>query len=84
MVWCLAGLAGVAAVNEEPGRAAWLWGAAEALRQFIGVRKAPAARATHERFQTEVRHQLGEAAFNTRWAEDQSASMEQAINEATR
>jgi non-specific serine/threonine protein kinase len=71
--WCLAGLAGVAALNEEPERAAWLWGAAEALRQSIGARPAPAARATHERLQGEVRKQLGEAAFNAKWAEGQAA-----------
>jgi tetratricopeptide (TPR) repeat protein len=80
--WCLGGLAGVAAVNEEPERAAWLWGAAEALRQSIGARPAPAARATHERLQAEVRKQLGETAFNVKWAEGQAASVEQAIAEA--
>src|SRR5262245_58992121 len=47
--WCLAGMAGVAAVNEETERAARLWGAAEALRQSIGAREAPASRVTHER-----------------------------------
>jgi len=81
--WCLAGLAGIAALNEEPERAAWLWGAAEALRQSVGARPAPAARATHERLQAMVRNQLGEAAFNAKWAEGQSASVEQAIAEAT-
>ena len=84
MAWCLAGLAGVAASNEEPERAAWLWGAAEALSQSIGARPAPAARATHERLQTMVRNQLGEATFNAKWAEGQVASVEQAIDEATR
>jgi tetratricopeptide (TPR) repeat protein len=49
MAWCLAGLAGVAAVNGNPERAAWLWSAAEALRQSIGAREAPASRATRER-----------------------------------
>jgi hypothetical protein len=83
MAWCLAGLAGVAAVNEEPERAAWLWGAAETLRQSIGAREAPASRATHERLQAEVRKQLGEAVFNAKWAEGQAASLEQAITEAT-
>ena len=82
--WCIAGLAGVAAVNEEPERAAWLWGAAEALRQSIGARPAPAARATHERLQAEVRKQLGEVMFNAKWTEGQDASVEQAIDEALR
>jgi non-specific serine/threonine protein kinase len=82
--WCLAGLAGVASLNEEPERAAWLWGAAEALRQSIGARPAPAARLTHERLQAEVRQQLGETAFNAKWADGQKASVEQAIDEALR
>jgi hypothetical protein len=80
--WCLAGLAGAAALDEEPERAAWLWGAAEALRQSIGARSAPAARATHERLQAEVRKQLGEETFNAKWNEGQAASVEQAIAEA--
>ena len=84
IVWCLAGLAGVAALNEEPERAAWLWGAAETLRQTIGIREAPASHTTHERLKTEVRNELGEAVFNTKWAEGQSASVEKAIAEATR
>jgi len=82
MAWCLAGLAGVAALHEEPERAAWLWGAAEALRQSIGAREAPAACTTHERLMSEVRKQLGEVEFNAKWAEGQAASMEQAIAEA--
>jgi predicted ATPase len=82
--WCLAGIAGVAALNEEPERAAWLWGAAEALRQSIGTREAPASHATHERLKNEVRKQLGQAMFHAKWAEGQSASVEEAVSEATR
>jgi predicted ATPase/DNA-binding XRE family transcriptional regulator len=80
--WCLAGLAGVSAVNEDPERAAWLWGAAEKLRKSIGAREAPASHTTHERLKAEVRAQLGEAIFNAKWAEGQAASVEQAIAEA--
>jgi len=60
-----------------------LWGAAEALRQSIGTREAPASQAAHERLKAEVRKQLGEAVFNAKWAEGQSASLEQANTEAT-
>jgi predicted ATPase/DNA-binding XRE family transcriptional regulator len=84
MAWCLGGLAGVAALNEEPERAAWLWGAADALRQSIGGRPAPAARATHEQLQAQVRKQLGEARFYAKWAAGQVASAEEAICEAQR
>jgi non-specific serine/threonine protein kinase len=80
--WCLAGLAGVAALAEEPERAAWLWGAAEALRLSQEAREAPAARATHERLKASVRDQLGEAAFDAAWAAGRAAPMEQAISRA--
>jgi len=82
LAWCLAGLAGVAALNEEPERASWLWGAAEALRRSIGAREAPASHTTHERLKSEARQQLGEEVFNTKWAEGEAASMEDAIDEA--
>ena len=80
--WCLAGLAGVAALDEEPERAARLWAAAEALRQSIGAREAPASRATRERLIAQAREQLGEAAFAAAWAEGQKMTMEEAIAEA--
>jgi len=82
LAWCLAGLAGVAALNEEPERAAWLWGAAEALRKSIGAREAPASHATHERLKAEVRQQLGEETFNAKWAEGEAASVDEVIDEA--
>jgi hypothetical protein len=56
-----------------------LWGAAEALRQAIGARQAPAARATHERLMAAAREQLGDAAFDAAWAEGQAMTPEQAI-----
>jgi non-specific serine/threonine protein kinase len=80
--WCLAGLAGVAAVNEEPERAAWLWGSAESLRQSIGVREAPASHATRERLMARVREQLGEVSFAARWSAGATASPSEAIERA--
>jgi len=77
--WCLAGLAGVAVLDEEPQRAAWLWGAAEAWRAALGVRPGPATRAMHEQLQAQAREQLGEAAFAAAWAEGQQAAPEQAV-----
>jgi hypothetical protein len=59
MSWCLAGLGSVAALDEEPERAARLWGAAEQLRLAIGCRPAPAARTTYERAMAAARAQLG-------------------------
>jgi len=52
IAWCLAGLGSTAALNEAAERAARLWGAAESLRQRIGCRPAPTARAAYERAMT--------------------------------
>ncbi len=79
VAWCLAGLAGAAILDEAPERAARLWGAAEALRQSIGCRPAPASRATRERLQAAARDQLGVAAFDAAWAGGQALTLEQAI-----
>ena len=79
MAWCLAGLAGAAVLDEEPERAARLWGAAEALRQSMGARPAPAARVTHERLLAAARQQLGETAFAAAWAIGQAKTPVQAI-----
>jgi predicted ATPase len=83
VAWCLAGLAGAAVLDEEPERAACLWGAAEALRLSIGAREAPASHATRERLMAAARGQMGDTAFAAAWAEGQAASLEQAIAWAT-
>jgi tetratricopeptide (TPR) repeat protein len=79
MSWCLAGLGSVAALDEEPERAARLWGTAERLRQAIGCRSAPAARATYERALAAAHAQLSEEAFAAAWTEGQVMTLEQAI-----
>jgi len=79
MSWCLAGLGSVAALDEKPARAARLWGAAERLRQVLGCRPAPAARATYERAMAVARTQLDEATFAAAWAAGRAMSLEQAI-----
>jgi predicted ATPase/DNA-binding XRE family transcriptional regulator len=81
IAWCLAGLGTAAALDEEPERAARLWGAAERLRQAIGCRPAPAARATYERATAEVRRQIGEEAFASAWAGGYTLTLEQALAE---
>jgi len=80
--WCLAGLGSAAAFDEEPERAARLWGAAERLRQAIGCRPAPAARTTYERALAMARAQIGEDAFGVAWAAGSAMTLEQAIAEA--
>jgi hypothetical protein len=82
IAWCLAGLGGAAALDEELERAARLWGAAEHQRVMLGCRPAPAARATYERLLVQARAQLGDSAFAAAWAEGEALSLEQAIVEA--
>jgi DNA-binding NarL/FixJ family response regulator len=55
-------------LDEEPERAARLWGTAERLRAALGCRPAPAARATYERAVALARAQLGDEAFAAAWA----------------
>jgi hypothetical protein len=82
LTWCLAGLGSAAALDEEPERAARLWGAADRLRAALGCRPAPAARATYERAQALARAQLGDDAFTQAWAGGAAMSLDQAIAEA--
>jgi len=82
IAWCLAGLGSMAALDEEPERAARLWGAAERLRQAIGCRSAPAARATYERAVVAARAQLSEEGFAAAWEAGGALTLEQAISEA--
>lgn len=82
MLWCLAGLAGVASLEGQSQRAARLWGAAERLRASMGARPAPASRATRERLMAMARQQLGDAAFEAAWAAGQTLTLEEALAEA--
>jgi len=77
--WCLAGLGSAAALDEQPERAARLWGAAERLRTALGCRPAPAARATYERAVALACAQLGDEAFSAAWAAGAALSLDQAI-----
>ncbi len=69
MAWCLEGLTGPAAMRGRPDIAARMFGAAEALREQIGVPILPAERATYQRHlaaaQSGARDQ---AAFGADWA----------------
>ena len=82
IAWCLAGLAGAAALDEEPERGAWLWGAGEKLRLSLGVREAPCSHDTHERLKVQARQQIGEAAFNAEGAAGEAAALSEAIERA--
>ncbi len=49
------------------GRAAWLLGAAQAMREAIGTVLAPCERPQHEQTETTARTALGDAAFEAAW-----------------
>ena len=78
-MYCLAGAAGVVAAAAQPVRAARLLGAAEAVREAIGLPLPPATQAGYQHIVEAVRTQLGEGEFRAAWAEGQAMTLEQAI-----
>jgi predicted ATPase/class 3 adenylate cyclase/DNA-binding CsgD family transcriptional regulator len=81
------GLEGLAAVVAAQGSYAWaahLWGAAEALREALGVPLPLVERASYARAVAAARAQLGERAFAAAWAKGRTMSPEQALAAAAR
>ncbi len=80
----LLGLGGVAAEQGLPVRAARLWGAAEAMREVIGITLSyfDLAHSGYEARLAAARSQLDEAAWEAAWAEGRAMSTEQAIEYA--
>jgi hypothetical protein len=76
---CLEGMAGVALLGGEAGRAARLFGAAEALRETIGAVVGPSDRREYDRMVTAARTALGEEALTARWTEGRAMTLEQAV-----
>jgi predicted ATPase/DNA-binding CsgD family transcriptional regulator len=78
---CLEGMASILAVEREPVRAVLLWGAAEALREFIGAPTWPIERASYELSVAATRALMGERAFVSAWAEGRTMPLEQIFAE---
>jgi non-specific serine/threonine protein kinase len=80
----LEGLAAGAALGGENGRAARLFGAAEAYRETQGMAILPFLdwRTDYDRQVAVVREALGEAAFSQAWAEGRSWTWEKVFAEA--
>lgn len=77
---CLEGLASTVVAQEQVVLwAAQLWGAAEALREAVGVPIPFVERADYEHAVAAARNQLGERAFAVRWAEGRMMTLEQAL-----
>jgi predicted ATPase/DNA-binding XRE family transcriptional regulator len=75
-------LAAVACAEEQPERAARLFGAAKRLRDALGTPLPPVDRAAYERSVAAARVQLGTDAFAAAWAEGQALPLEQAVDYA--
>src|SRR3990172_3124651 len=75
---CLEALAEMDA-HRHPRRAATLFGAAEALREAIGIPVAPADRGTYDRTVAVVRTRLGAAPCEEVWAAGRATSMDDAV-----
>ena len=84
IAYCLLGLAGVAGEQVRPDRAARLWGAAEALREAIGMDLSPFDR-THSRYEERLsttRSLMDEKTWEKAWSEGRAMSPEEAIEYA--
>ena len=79
MAASIEGLAGLAAAQGQAGRAARLFGAAEALRESVSNRIPPSERAEYDHNIAAARAQLSEAAFAASWAGGRAMSLEQAV-----
>jgi predicted ATPase/DNA-binding XRE family transcriptional regulator len=78
---CLEGLARVAVAQGRMERAAWLIGAAAALREDRGWPLPPAKRAEHERTVAAARGALGEEAFEEAWARGYALRLDEVVRD---
>ena len=77
--YCLEGLACVAGAEGEAGRAARLYGTAEALREAIGIPVEPAVRTLEEPYLVGARNQLEETTWEALFAEGLDMRLEEAV-----
>ncbi|MEJ7763707.1 MAG: tetratricopeptide repeat protein, partial [Thermomicrobiales bacterium] len=82
IVEVLSGLAAVAATTGDPERAGRLFGAAETMRQSIGVLARLPELTLYERDADRVRRDLGEERFAAAWEAGRAMTPERAIAEA--
>src|SRR5439155_10295425 len=77
--YCFEGLAAVLCLIGRAEPAVRLLGAAEALRESLGVDLAPAERETHEETAGAVREAVGEERFSAAWRQGREMSLDEAI-----
>lgn len=76
---CLEGLARAVVGQGQPAWAARLAGAAEILRETIGVRLLPVEQPVYEKLILAIRTQLGKQVFVAMWAEGRAMTLEQVL-----
>jgi hypothetical protein len=79
--YCFEGLAAVLALTGRAEEASKLLGAAEALRESLGVGLAPAEQATHDETVAAVQAALGEE-FSAAWRQGRELALDEAIGYA--
>jgi hypothetical protein len=76
---CLEGLAGIAFRQNQGAHAAYLYGAAVALREAIGAPLPPADRTAYDLALAATRATLGDERFAAAWAVGRSLSLDQVV-----
>jgi predicted ATPase/class 3 adenylate cyclase len=76
---CLDTLAAVSGEQGDVSRAARLWGAAEALREAIGIPQPPDDKEVLDPFLKAARSRLDETAWNELWTEGRTMTQERAV-----
>jgi hypothetical protein len=82
IAWRLEGFAAIAVEEGGPGRAARLYGAAEALLEAGGTMLDPIDRHGYAEWVAAAREQLGEADFRRAWAEGRAMTTREAVDYA--
>ena len=80
IVSALERVASIVASQQEPVAAAKLWGAAEALRDLMGMPIPPIEYAAYNRSVTTVRIRLGKQAFVMAWTQGKTMLQEQIVS----
>ncbi len=78
-VYCLEGMAELAAAQGQKAWAVQLWGAAEKLRERMSFSMSPVERIPYQHAITALRTFFGEQVFAQLWAEGRAMSLEEAL-----
>jgi non-specific serine/threonine protein kinase len=79
IAWCLVGMGGVAARQSQYGRAARLYGAAQAISSTIAAALNPADRAQYQHYMSIARAHISEVSWERAWALGQAMDLKQAV-----